>query len=76
MGARFYVRMAELMKAGNWPAPHDLPLLRRLAALGLVPGQPFPLESFNGPVRAALERAVQDGWKDLQTSGAQVGGER
>jgi hypothetical protein len=73
MGAHFYVRMAELMKAGNWPAPHDLPLLRRLAALSLVPGQPFPLDAFNGPVRAALERAVQEGWKDLQTSSAQAG---
>ena len=73
MGAHFYVRMAEIMKAGNWPAPQDLPLLRRLAALNLVPGQSFPLESFSGPVRSALERAVQDGWKDLQSSGTAAG---
>lgn len=66
LGARFFVRLAEIMRRGNLPAPADLPVVRRLSELGLVPGQPFSLDSFAGPARAALERAVQDGWKDLQ----------
>jgi hypothetical protein len=68
LGARFFVRMAEVMRRGNLPAPADLPVVRRLAELGLVPGQTFSLDSFAGPARAALERAVQDGWKELSNA--------
>jgi hypothetical protein len=66
LGAKFFVRFAEIMRRGNLPSPADLPVVRRLSELRLVPGQPFPLDSFAGPVRAALERAVQDGLKELQ----------
>jgi hypothetical protein len=67
LGAKFFVRFAEIMRQGNLPSPADLPVVRRLSELGLVPGQPFPLDSFAGPTRAALERAVQDEWKELQS---------
>ena len=62
----YFAYAAELMKVH---APHitDWSILARLARIGIVPGQSFDLGRAESEVKTALERAVTDGLKLMQT---------
>lgn len=53
----FYGRLARLMK-DNPPAPADGPVLERLKAVGIEPGQDFDIGAIRPAVARGLERAM------------------
>jgi hypothetical protein len=53
----YFNMMARLMGGAAPPAPDDAPMLARMAAIGIVPGQPFDISK--------LDPAVQDALKNL-----------
>jgi hypothetical protein len=55
-GADFFARAAELMKV-HPPHPTDWSQIRRMRAIGLVPGQPFDAGALDRPVREAIRAA-------------------
>ena len=52
--AAYFNRLALLMK-DNPPAPADAPLLKKMARLGIVPGQPFNINQLDPAVIQALQ---------------------
>ncbi|MEW6659250.1 MAG: DUF1254 domain-containing protein [Thermodesulfobacteriota bacterium] len=55
--ATFFNRLALLLQ-DNPPAPADAPMVRKLAGLGIVPGQPFDPAAVDPAVMQGLEKAV------------------
>ena len=55
--ATFFNRLALLMK-DNPPAPADLPMVQKLAGLGIVPGKPFAPAAVSPEAMKGLEKAV------------------
>jgi hypothetical protein len=55
--AAFFDRLALLMK-DNPPAPADGPMVKKLAGLGIVPGQPFDPAAVDPMVMQGLEKAL------------------
>ena len=52
--ANFFNRLAFLMK-DNPPADADAPIIKKMARLGIVPGQPFRIDRFDPAVIQALQ---------------------
>jgi hypothetical protein len=50
----YFTHLALLMKA-NPPAPVDAPLIKRMARLGIVPGQPFAMDRLDPAVIQVLQ---------------------
>ena len=55
--AHYFDRMARLMRV-NPPAAADAPMVEKLAALGIVPGQPFDQGKLSDAQRTGLEDGV------------------
>lgn len=49
------------MLAFAQPQPEEKQLLARFASIGIVPGQPFPLNDLTGAQRKALQDGISDG---------------
>jgi hypothetical protein len=62
--ATFFATFAEATK-GNPPHANDYPILQRMKRIGLVPGQAFDMTRASPPLRAALERAVSEGQRQI-----------
>ena len=62
--AEFFSTFAQLL-AANPPHSGDEPMMARLAAIGLRPGQPFRTETFNPEGARALEEGVQTAMRRL-----------
>jgi DNA sulfur modification protein DndE len=56
----FFGMLADLMM-DNPPHAADTNTLKRLAKIGLVPGQPFDWDQFNRPMKAALQASIKAG---------------
>ena len=52
--ATFFNRLALLMK-DNPPAPADAPIIKKMARLGIIPGQPFSIDRFDPAVIQILQ---------------------
>nr|BFD42267.1 DUF1254 domain-containing protein [Pseudomonas sp. FFPRI_1] len=49
------------MLAFAQPQPEEKDLLARLASIGIIPGQPFPLKALDSAQKQALEDGISDG---------------
>jgi hypothetical protein len=54
----FFKRLAALMKS-NPPPPADAPMLKKLAKIGIVPGEEFDMKKLDPAVAKSLEKSVQ-----------------
>ncbi len=77
--ATFFNRLAALMKA-NPPPASEAPVLAKLKAIGVVPGEPFDPSKLDPAVAAGLERSLSVALQQLlaasKVSGAPVNGWR
>jgi hypothetical protein len=64
--AKYFARAAELMKA-NPPHKSDWSQIARLKRLGIVPGESFDLDKASPVVKAALEKAPEEGLKHIKS---------
>ena len=73
MGAAdYFSALARLMRS-NPPATADAPVLAKLAAIGIVPGQPFDFAKLDSGVAQSLENSVPAALQRLQESMRQFG---
>jgi hypothetical protein len=70
--ATFFQTLAQGMKA-NPPAAADAPVLKKFAALGLVPGQDFNLAALAPAEAQALEAGVKCGQEDIAAKALNIG---
>ncbi|MFF1571357.1 DUF1254 domain-containing protein [Leifsonia sp. NPDC058292] len=63
-GVDFFTLAAELLSA-NPPHPNDYPILHRMRALGIRPGQPFVAASLGSEEAAAIDAAPRAALADL-----------
>jgi hypothetical protein len=68
----FFNRMAALMKS-NPPPASEAPLLERLKAIGIVPGEKFDLASLDPAVAKGLEQSVRVALEKLQAASKETG---
>lgn len=73
--ATFFKRLAELLK-DNPPVPADKSMLRKLAAIGIVPGQDFDLSKLDPEVAKALDQAVKNGQDKIMAQAKNAGEKR
>jgi hypothetical protein len=59
--AAYFNLMAQLMK-DNPPTPEDVPLVARIAKIGIVPGQPFDLTKLSPDAQQALKAVPKAGF--------------
>lgn len=64
----FFTTFASLL-ADNPPHPDDGPMMKDLARIGIVPGQPFDLGAFDAAAKQALEEGAQAASKSLNGGG-------
>jgi hypothetical protein len=69
--ATFFGTATRLM-SDNPPAPADEPLLKRLASVGIVPGQEFDPAALDEATRKGLERAVATGRERIKSPPAEI----
>jgi uncharacterized protein (TIGR03000 family) len=68
----FFKRLAALMKS-NPPPAADAPVLKKLAKIGIVPGQDFDMKKLDPAVAKGLEKSVQMAVAKLGAAGKEVG---
>ncbi|HXU04401.1 MAG TPA: DUF1254 domain-containing protein [Polyangia bacterium] len=69
----FFARLTRLMKT-NLPATADEPLVRRLARLGIAPGEPFDLARLPASIADAIEGGVAAARARLHSAGQEAMG--
>lgn len=60
----FFTLLAKLMK-DNPPAPEDEPMVKRLARIGLVPGEEFDASKLDPVIARGMEQAVKPGLEQI-----------
>ncbi|MGB6191457.1 MAG: DUF1254 domain-containing protein [Terracidiphilus sp.] len=68
----FFSRLAALMQA-NSPAPEDAPMVARMAAIGVVPGQQFTISKNGADIGKAIADGVNDGKQRVKDLGQNPG---
>ena len=70
----YFNLMAKLMGSTAPPAAEDVPILARMAKIGIVPGKPFEVEPARRPkCRAALKDVPDDALKKIEATQEQHG---
>jgi hypothetical protein len=70
--AAFFTRLAMLLK-DNPPPASEAPLLEKLKAIGIVPGEPFDPSKLDPAVAKGLERSVSAALEKLAAASREVG---
>lgn len=71
-GRDYFAVLARLMKT-NPPSRADAPMLRKLAQLGIVPGQDFDAAKLDPQILAAIDNAPKDALPAIQKAFATTG---
>ncbi len=71
----FFSRLARLMKQ-NAPAPADAEAVRRMAAIGIVPGRTFDLHATETEVAIGIEKGARAGYQRIVTEATYLPGKR
>jgi hypothetical protein len=67
----YFSLLADLMR-DNPPSPDDAEMLSAMASIGIVPGQPFNIETLDSATRNALQLATVLGQKLIQEAAQRV----